>query len=113
MEKLITPALAYKLKSAGKIANPVRKELASQRRLTEINAALQQNQKKPVSTSTQPTANPSSSRRTQSAGPLPTQTEARKSTNKGKNVVRKHPYPNNVKCYCCGEQGHYSQDCLN
>jgi len=113
MEKLITPTLAHKLKSAGKNANPVRKELTSQRRLAEINAALQQNQKKPVSTSTQPTTGPSSSRRTQSTGPLPTQAEAHKSTNKGKNVVRKHPYPSDVKCYCCGERGHYSQDCLN
>jgi len=113
MEKLITPTLTHKLKSAGKNANPVRKELASQRRLAEINATLQQTQKKPVSASTQPTADPSSSRRTQSAGPLPTQAETHKPTNKGKNVVRKHPYPSDVKCYCCGERGHYSQDCLN
>jgi len=87
MEKLITPVLAQKLKSAGKNANPVRKELASQRRLAEINAALQESQKKPVPTPIQPTANPSSSRRTQSARPLPTQAEAHKSTHKGKNVV--------------------------
>ena len=113
MEKLITPALAYKLKFAGKIANPVRKELASQKRLAEINAVLQDNQKKPVSTPIQPATNPPSSRRTQSAGPLPTPAETHKSTNKGKNVVRKHPYPSNVKCYCCGQRGHYSQDCLN
>jgi len=113
MEKLITPALAYKLKSAGKIANPVRREFASQKRLAEINAALQDSQKKPISTSIQPTATPSSSRRTQSAGLLPAQTETHRPTNKGKNVVRKHPYPNDVKCYCCGKQGHYSQDCLD
>jgi len=113
MEKLITPALAYKLKSAGKTANPVRKELASQKRLAEINAVLQDNQKKLLSTSIQPATNPSSSRHTQSAGPLPTQAETNKPTNKGKNVVRKHPYPSDVKCYCCGQRGHYSQDCLN
>lgn len=113
MEKLITPALAYKLKSAGKITNPVRKEVASQRRLAEINAALQQGQKKPIPTSTQQTATSSSSRRTQSARSLPTRTKTHKPTNKGKNVVRKHPYASNVKCYCCGEWGHYSQDCLN
>jgi len=113
MEKLITPTLAHKLKSAGKNANPAKKEFASQRRLAEINATLQQSQKKSLSTSIQPTANPSSSRRTQSAGPLPTRVETHKSTNKGKNVVRKHPYPSDVKCYCCGEWGHYSQDCLN
>jgi len=68
MEKLITPALAYKLKSAGRIANPVRKELASQKRLAEINATLQDNQKKLISTSIPPTAASSSSRHTQSAG---------------------------------------------
>jgi len=30
MEKLITPTLAHKLKPAGKNANPVKKEFASQ-----------------------------------------------------------------------------------
>jgi len=112
MEKLITPELAQKLQSAGQNTNSAKKESASQRRLAEINAALQQNQKKSVATPSPPTAGPSSSRRTQSAGPLPTQTKAYRSTDKGKNVVRKHPYPNNGNCYYCGEHGHFSQDCL-
>jgi len=112
MEKLITPELANKLKSAGRTSTLAKKEIASQRRLAEINAALQQNQKKPIPT-TQPNAIPSSSRRTQSSGPLPTQAETYKSANKGKNVVRKHPYTSNVKCYHCGKHGHYSQDCLD
>ena len=112
MEKLITPKLAQKLRSAGRNANPAKKESASQRRLTEINTALQQNQKKSVATPSLSTAGPSSSRRTQSAGPLPTQTKTYKPTDKGKNVVRKHPYPNNGNCYYCGQHGHFSQDCL-
>lgn len=112
MEKLITPTLAAKLKSAGRNSNPTRKDAASQRRLAEINTALQQNQKKPVTAPTQSTTASSSARRTQSSGPLPTQAEAYKSNDKGKNVVRKHPYPNSGKCYHCGEHGHFSQDCL-
>jgi len=112
MEKLITPELAQKLQSAGRNANPVKKESASQRRLAEINVALQQNQKKSVTTSSPPIAGPSSSRRTQSAGPLPTPTQTYRSAGKGKNVVRKHPYPNNGNCYYCGKHGHFSQDCL-
>ena len=112
MEKLITPELAYKLQSAGRNTNSAKKESASQRRLAEINMALQQNQKKQIPTSTQLTAIPSSSRRTQSAGPLPSQTQAYKSSDKGKNVVRKHPYPNNGNCYFCGKHGHFAQDCL-
>jgi len=112
MEKLITPELAQKLRSAGQNANSAKKESASQRRLAEINTALQQSQKKSVATPPPPTAGPSSSRRTQSAGPLPTQTKTYKPTDKGKNVVRKHPYPNNGNCYYCSKHGHFSQDCL-
>jgi len=112
MEKLITPELTQKLRSVGRNANPAKKQSASQRRLTEINTALQQNQKKSVTTSPQSTTTPSTSRRTQSAGPLPTQTQTYKSTDKGKNVVQKHPYPNNGNCYYCSEHGHFSQDCL-
>ena len=61
MEKLITPELAQKLRSVGRNANPAKKQSASQRRLTKINTALQQSQKKSVTTSSQLTTTPSTS----------------------------------------------------
>jgi len=87
MQKPITPTLTYKLKSTGQNSNPVKKELSQQRQIAEINTALQQNQKKLIATPTQSTPVSSSSRRTQPAGPLPTQAKAYKSADKGKNVV--------------------------
>jgi len=44
--------------------------------------------------------------------PINPPTRARTWPDKGKNVVRKHPYPNNSKCYHCRVHGHFSQDCL-
>src|SRR6188768_921007 len=90
LEKVVQPVIANRAKAAGKPPTIAERELASQRRLAQINIALQ-NSQKPLATPTPPTPSASSSRHTQPPGPLPSQSQTYSAADKGKNVVRKHP----------------------
>ena len=112
LEKVVQPVITNRAKAAGKQPTIAERELASQCRLAEINTALQKSQK-PLAIPTQSPSVASSSRHTQPPRMLPSQSQSYSTANKGKDVVRKHPYPFNRKCHHCGRFGHQSQDCRN
>jgi len=115
LKKIVQLIINKQTKTVEKQLTSTEKEHASQWRLAQINFALQQNQNKakPVTPTSQPNPLPSFSWLAEPAQPLPSQQQAFNTTNKGKNVVQKHTYPFNGKCYHCGQHRHQLQDCLN
>jgi len=74
LKKVVQPIVANRAKATGKPPTIAKRELASQRRLAQINIALQKSQK-PLPTPTPLTPTASSSRHTQPPGPLPSQSQ--------------------------------------